>query len=40
VAGFDVPDDFPPEKAEKARQRVLQMYGMCLQYLDGVLARG
>lgn len=40
VAGFDVPDDFPPEKAERARQRVLQMYGMCLQYLDGVLARG
>lgn len=40
VAGFEVPDDFPPEKAERARQRVLQMYGMCLQYLDGVLARG
>ncbi len=40
VAGFSVPDDFPPEKAEKARQKILQMYTMCLQYLDGVLASG
>lgn len=40
VAGFTVPDNFPPEKAERARQKILQMYTMCLQYLDGVLARG
>jgi len=38
VAGFSVPDGFPPEKAERARQKILQMYTMCLQYLDGVLA--
>lgn len=37
-AAFTVPDDFPPEKRERARQKILQMYGMCLQYLDGVLA--
>lgn len=40
VAAFSVPDDFPAEKQEKARQKILQMYTMCLQYLDGVLARG
>lgn len=39
VASFNVPDDFPPEKAERARGRILQMYGMCLQHLEGVLAR-
>lgn len=40
VAGFDVPEGFPADKAERARQKVAQMYGMCLQYLDGVLAGG
>lgn len=39
VAQFRVPDDLPADKAERARAKVQQMYTMCLQYLDGVLAR-
>lgn len=40
VAGFTVPDNFPPEKAERAKQRIHQMYSMCLQHLEGLLAKG
>ncbi|MFZ5756482.1 MAG: SRPBCC family protein [Pseudomonadota bacterium] len=39
-ASFRLPDGIPAEKGERARQRVIQMYGMCLQHLDGVLANG
>lgn len=40
LASFRVPAEFPPEKAERARQRIEQMYAMCLQNLEGVLAQG
>lgn len=40
VARFSVPDTFPAEKQERAKQKVSQMYTMCLQALEGVLARG
>lgn len=39
VSAFSVPDSFPPEKAERAKQRIRQMYSMCLQHLEGLLAK-
>jgi hypothetical protein len=40
LASFRVPAEFPPEKSERARQKIQQMYSMCLQNLEGVLAQG
>jgi len=39
-ASFKLPASIPAEKGERARQKVAQMYTMCLQHLEGVLARG
>lgn len=36
-ARFQVPDDFPADKQERAKQKVAQMYGMCLQALASKL---
>ena len=37
-ASFRLPEGIPAEKGERAKQKVAQMYTMCLQHLDGVLA--
>lgn len=37
-ARFRLPDSLPADKCERAQQRVTQMYALCLQSLDSVLA--
>lgn len=37
-ASFKLPASIPAEKGERAKQRVAQMYSMCLQNLETVLA--
>ena len=39
-ARFKLPVSVLPEKAERAKQKIAQMYTMCLQNLQAVLARG
>lgn len=38
-ARFKLPASVPPEKGERAKQKVAQMYAMCLQHLEGVLEK-